>query len=226
LSLARGAIHANKTPKGRAAQLVVLSEDDWNRVIPDVVAVPVFKYPDQEPSLMLVALGDERFADCTKVQTVEESFWGTEEDACDATQLAEIEGGVRAFLSLTQMQDKRPAAPAKAPPSKDNWWPAQGLVRYAQTAINDQCKMHAVISEDYWNEIGPSWSTVRLTRWTKAWRSRWEVPVTGGYVVSGDLFATPRGDLDPRPPRSPRPNRLTADELADTAAAIRTVLQL
>ena len=159
MTLARGGIYANATPGGHAARLLVLSEDDWNRVIRDGVGVPIFdRGPEQAPSLMLVGVSGDLFADCTKIQTIAAENWGAPVGACPAELLCEIENGVRAFLTLSQLRAKRAPASAKAPPSPADWWPHQGLVRYADPPVDDVRKMHGVISEDAWNEIGPSWT--------------------------------------------------------------------
>lgn len=225
MSLRRGFVYENATPGGRAQQLLALSEQDWNDVVPDGIAVPIFdRGAGQQPSLMLVAMGETRFADCTKVQTVLDEFWGAAVGPCPDAALQHIEAGVRAFLTLDQLKAGRPAAPAGS--GAADWWPTQGLVRYVEPPINGQRKMHGTLSEDAWNVIGPSWTTVRLTSRDKGWRSRWQVPVTGGFVVSGDLFATPRGDMDSTPPRSPRPSRLVTAELSAIAERLEQTLAL
>jgi mRNA-degrading endonuclease toxin of MazEF toxin-antitoxin module len=227
VSVRRGEIFQNSTPGAQAPSLLVLSEDDWNSTIPDGVAVPMFdRGPEQAESLMLVHITGTLFADCTKVQTVVEGHWGQWEASCDRSALTRVEDGVRAFLVTRQLKEKRPPAPARTPSRARGWWPHQGAVRYADPPINGVRKMHGVLSDDAWNEIGSSWTTVRLTSQSKGWRARWEVPVTGGFVVSGDLFATPRGALDQSPPKPPRPDRLTLDEMAQIADRIEVVLGL
>ena len=127
MTLARGGIYANATPGGHAARLLVLSEDDWNRVIKDGVGVPIFdRGPEQAPSLMLVGVSGDLFADCTKIQTIAAENWGAPVGACPAELLCEIENGVRAFLTLSQLRAKRAPASAKAPPSPADWWPHRG----------------------------------------------------------------------------------------------------
>jgi hypothetical protein len=225
VSLRRGVVYQSGVPGGRAQLLLALSEQDWNDVIPDGIAVPIFDRGEgQQPSLMLVAMGETLFADCTKVQTVLDEFWGAPVGPCPTATLQHVEVGVRAFLTLDELKAGRPAAPAGT--GAADWWPTQGLVRYVEPPINGQRKMHGVISEDAWNVISPSWTTLRLTSHSKGWRSRWRVPVTGGFVVSGDLFATPRGGMDSKPPRAPRPSRLVPAELSAIAERLERTLAL
>lgn len=227
MSLERGDIHRNLAPNASAPRLLVLSENDWNRVIADAVAVPIFRRrAGQSPSPMLVHIEGRLFADCTTIQTVPGRFWGPRAGACDATQVAAVEHGVRSFLRLDQLEQGRASAAAHAPPGTADWWPAQGLVRYVDPPINGQRKMHAVLSEDAWNEIGTHWTTTRLTSGSKGRRGRWQVPVAGVYVVAGDLAATPRGAMDPATPRAPRPAHLSTRELSDVARRIRVTLEL
>lgn len=72
----------------------------------------------------------------------------------------------------------------------------------------------------------PNVAAVRLTSKTKPHRSRWEVPVSGGYVVVGDIYSLAMSDIEQKPPRAKYPARLTNDESAAIAVKQKSSLSL
>jgi len=67
------------------------------------------------------------------------------------------------------------------------------MVRYVEPPIAGARKLHAVASEDFWNEIGTHWTTLRLTSRDKGWRGRWQVAVQGGYIWPAISMRRPAG---------------------------------
>lgn len=224
----RGWLYQSANPRTRAEAFLVLSEDDWNAIFPDVVAVPVWQIADASPNDLRVAIGPKRFCECTRVSSIGTgALLGPAVGSAAPGVMTAVEAGVRAYLCIPQLLARGPCTPASGPRTASSWWPGQGEVRYTSPPIAGKHKLHSPLTEDAWNEVAPHWTTVRLTSVTgKKKRKRWEVPVTGGCVVSGDLFLTPRGAMDAKPPKPPRPNQLTTTELAEVAQRLAATLLL
>lgn len=99
------------------------------------------------------------------------------------------------------------------------------LARNPAIGAND--KLYGVIGDDDWNSLAgaPNVAAVRLTSKTKANRLRSEVPVTGGFVVTGDIYSVARSDFEQKAPPS-NPARLTDDESAEVAKKQKAALTL
>ena len=87
----------------------------------------------------------------------------------------------------------------------------------------------AAVSDDDWNAtVGVRHcAAVRLTsRGPNAKRMRWEVPVSGGFVVAGDLYALPYAAMQRQAPSARYPQRLSPDESSRIALRQQITLSL
>ena len=217
-------VYGNAVPGGTAARLIVLSRQAWNDRVDDCVVVPCFNLPGRTPSDLLIHVSGDVFADCTRVQSVPQDELGPDDGYLAHVLWTRVRIGVRIFLRIDQLKAERPCAPPSNP--NPGWWPHQADVRYRYVPAALADKMHAVITEDAWNAQQPYSCAAQLTSTSKEWRQRWEAHVPGGNAVAGDIVAVPHADFDPKPPRSPRPDRLTPAEMKQLAASLQDVLSL
>ncbi len=210
----------------RAEAAVVLSEDDWNVRTRDAVIVPVYREPGTASGNVRVELDDQLVADCTRVQNVLHESLGEDRGVCERKALTRIRIGVRVYLDIAQLLNE--AGPRQPINPRSEWWPRQGQVRYAELANLSQNKMYCLLSDDDWNSRPTTIYSagVRLTSKGRKWRSKWEVEVPGGSVVAGHLYSLLHEDIDPQPPRSPRPAKLTPDKLREIAERLVVSLKL
>jgi hypothetical protein len=87
-----------------------------------------------------------------------------------------------------------------------------------------QREIFAVISSDDWNVQARHATVVWLTSWDKRFRRPWQVPVSGGYAVCGDVLMRAYSSFDKR--TQPRIRRLTRTEMAAVAAGLEATLKL
>ena len=222
-----GFIYELRIPGARATHVLVLTEDIWNAQMGDSVVVPLYDLPDATSSVVLVEVGSKLRANCTRVQSMTRQFIGSAVARCPDDPWLRVRIGVRMFLDIDRRIAKTPADPPVRP--RADWWPRQNDVHFARNAaIGPNDKLYGVISDDDWNSrVGtPSVAAVRLTSNTKATRLRWEVPVAGGFVVTGDIYSVALRDFERGPPPSKYPSRLTDDESAAVAKKQKAVLTL
>ncbi|MBA3332149.1 MAG: hypothetical protein H0T39_14985 [Actinobacteria bacterium] len=221
-------IYELQVPGGaQASHALVLTEDDWNVSMADSVVVPIYRSPESKPSLVFVALDDELRANCTRVQSLPHEFLGKTVRICSGEPWIRTRVGVRRFLDIDRRFETRPA-PAPAAPRTD-WWPRQNGIHFANnTSIGPDDKLYGVISDDDWNSLPETTyaAAVRLTSKTKSQRRRWEVPVAGGWVVTGDLYSVSYGRFEHKPPPSRYPSRLSDEESSQVAAKQKIALTL
>ena len=209
-------------PGGRATHALVLSEDDWNSWANDCVIVPIY------PSHVLRAGNQLRVetrwgtADCTRVFNIGNpsltAFAGTP----SIPVLAQIRRGVRSFLCVDAL-----LAQSIAPePLTASWYPKWAYSYYSNIGVRGERKMHAILSDNAWNSEMDYVSAVRLTSKSKESRVRWEVPVKGGPVIVGDLHLFAKSNVIQKPPRPPRPGRLTNTEMVDMGHALERLLTI
>ncbi len=210
-------------------QLLVLSENEWNDTMRDSVVVPVMRLTEVAPNLLRVALDDAPglYAQCTLVQSIAHEDIGTPLGICPETTWIRTRLGVRRFLDI----DRRRAGGAKPSPStgRGDWWPRQDEVHFATLPGIAQDKLMAAVSDDDWNSTAGArhCAAVRLTsRGPKTTRARWEVPVSGGFVVAGDIYALPYAAMRAQAPPARYPQRLAPDESSRIASRQQTTLNL
>jgi len=222
-----GFIYELQIPGAQATHVLVLTEDIWNTRMADSVVVPVYHLPDATPSVFLVEVGSKLKANCTRVQSMSHQFIASAVARCPDDPWVRVRIGVRKFLDIDRRIAKTPAKPPVSP--RADWWPRQNDIHFARNAaISPNDKLYGVISDDDWNSLAgaPNVAAVRLTSKTKANRLRWEVPVTCGFVVTGDIYSIALGDFEQKPPPSNYPARLTEDESAAVAKKQKAALTL
>jgi mRNA-degrading endonuclease toxin of MazEF toxin-antitoxin module len=219
-------MHQAAVPGAQARLFVILTEDLWNEQMRDSVIVPVYDLVAGE-SAMSVALPDAQTAICTRVQSMPHEFIGPAVKRCPTEPLRRIQQGVSQFLAIEQRRTKTETPPPDSP--RDGWWPRQNDIHFASNAaIGPEDKLYAVIADDDWNSLPSSSYTaaVRLTSKTKPQRMRWEIPVAGGWIVTGDLYSIAYSRFEQSHPRDPYPKSLTTVESSRIAGRQRTTLGL
>jgi hypothetical protein len=210
-----------------ATHALVITEDDWNEAMTDSVVVPIYKAPDTHPSDMSVALNDSLRANCTRVQSMPHNFLGDSVGVCTGEPWARTRIGVRRFLDIDRRIAKTPVPqPQNARP---DWWPRQNNIHFAiDPSIGPHDKLYGVMSDNDWNALPATAhaAAVRLTSKTKAQRLRWEVPVTGGWVVTGDIYSISYSRFEQKPPPSKYPAALNDDESCNIAIKQKMALTL
>jgi mRNA-degrading endonuclease toxin of MazEF toxin-antitoxin module len=222
-----GWLHRARIPGAAASHLAILTEDVWNDAMRDAVVVPVYPRAHPRDTLLTVALGDDLEADCTRVQSMPHEFVGEPIAPLDGQPWVRLRVNVRRFLDVDARAGRQPARHVR--PTHAAWWPRQNDVHFASNPrIGPQSKLYAPVSSDAWNSAaGASYCPcVRLTSKTKQRRLRWEVPVSGGCVVTGDLYAVAFHRFEQAPPPAKYPARLTADESAQIAGRQKRALSL
>jgi mRNA-degrading endonuclease toxin of MazEF toxin-antitoxin module len=222
-----GFIYELQIPGAQATHLLVLTEDIWNAQMGDSVVVPLYALPEATPSLFLVEVGTRLKAHCTRVQSMSHDFIDRPVARCPDDAWVRIRIGVRKFLDIDRRIAKTPAKPPLSP--RADWWPRQNNIHFARNAaISANDKLYGVISDDDWNSLAgtPNVAAVRLTSKTKPQRLRWEVPVGGGFVVTGDIYSVALGDFQQTPPPKKYPARLNDDESSEVAMKQKAALTL
>jgi mRNA-degrading endonuclease toxin of MazEF toxin-antitoxin module len=207
--------------------VVVLTEDIWNAQMGDAVVVPLYNWPDASLSSLLVEVDDSLRANCTRVQSMAREFIGDWTGECPDDPWNRLRIGVRLFLDIDRRIAMTP--PHRLRTRRSDWWPRQNNIHFAtNTAIAASDKLYGIVSDNDWNSLPESKTVaaVRLTSKTKPQRLRWEVPVGGGYVVTGDIYSVAVSDFEQKPPRAGYPSRLSDDESAAIATKQQTVLSL
>lgn len=224
-----GWLYENKVEGAVSEQLLVLSENDWNDAMRDSVVVPVMRLTDVAPNLLRVALEDTHglYAQCTLVQSIVHEDIGAPVRVCPEATWIRTRLGVRRFLDIDRRRTEgaKPTASAE----RTDWWPRQDDVHFATLPGLPQHKLMAAVSDDDWNSTAGvrHCAAVRLTsRGPKAKRARWEVPVSGGFVVAGDLYAVPYTAMRMQAPPAKYPRQLSADESSRIALRQQTTLEL
>ncbi len=222
-----GYVYELLVPGAEASHALILTEDDWNATMSDSVAVPIYTSPDVRPSLVLVALNHELRANCTRVQSFPHEFLGRSIGVCDGEPWVRTRIGVRRFLDIDRRFEKKPSLAPSAP--RTDWWPMQNDIHFASDPfIGPNDKLYGVISDNDWNALPETTyaAAVRLTSKTKQQRLRWEVPVTGGWVVTGDIYSMTYKRFEQKPPSSKYPSSLSDDESSQIASRQKGALTL
>lgn len=222
-----GSLYELNLSGAQASHVVVITEDIWNAQMGDSVVVPLYRWPEAKPSPFLVEVDDELRAHCTRVQSMAHEFIGDPIGVCPYESWTRLRIGVRRFLDI----DRRIAKTTSKPPvnSRSAWWPRQHDVHFAtNTAISVQDKLYGVVSDNDWNSRPETLNVaaVRLTSKTKKQRLRWEVPIGGGFVVTGDIYSVPVADFEQKRPPKKYPARLSDDESGAIAVKQKAALSL
>ncbi len=209
----------------RANAVVVLGEDPWNRAMNGAVIVPI--YEDRgEPGVggMLRPLLAQGYADCTRIQTLDDDDRGDDLGDCAPLELDAIKQGVRAFLDLDDLGAQR----IRRPPAvgRSGFWPRQRGVYWGPSVESapQQHERHAVVPSDEHNIRADYTAAVFMTSRNKNWRSRWQVPRTGGWAITGDIDIYEYDEFNHRD--RPSPSELNRQEMAEVARGIEQMLKL
>lgn len=193
----------------------------------DSVVVPLYERASASPSLFLVEVGSKLKAHCTRVQSMAHDFIGNPVVRCPDEPWVRVRVGVRKFLDIDRRMSKASVKPLVG--EGPGWWPRQNDIHFAHNpAISSNDKLYGVVSDDDWNSqlSAPNVAAVRLTSKKKSQRARWEVPVGGGFVVTGDVYSVAIGALEQSHPPKKYPARLSDDESAAIAAKQKSALTL
>jgi mRNA-degrading endonuclease toxin of MazEF toxin-antitoxin module len=224
-----GWLYENNVDGATAEHLLVVSENDWNDTMRDSVVVPVMRLTGVRPNALRVALDPEPdlYAQCTLVQSIAHEDIGAPLRVCPEEAWVRTRLGVRRFLDIDRRRTNSAKPPLAAGPT--HWWPRQDDVHFATLPGVPQDKLMAAVSDNDWNStVGARHcAAVRLTsRGPKAKRVRWEVPVSGGFVIVGDLYALPFTAMHRQAPPAKYPQRLSSDESSRIALRQQITLSL
>lgn len=210
-------IYESAIPGARASHLLVLTEDDWNAQMQDSVIAPLYR-ATLAPSKVVVPVGEDLVALCTRVQSVPHDFVGNAVGRCPPDAWVRVRVGVRVYLDIDRRSKRAPAPDPVT--EREHWWPRQRAIHFAENPhIGPRDKLYAVISDDDWNSAHATRyaAAVRLTSRTKERRLRWEVAVAGSWIVTGDLYSIAHARFEQTPPRGDYPRRMTPEESAAVA---------
>jgi mRNA-degrading endonuclease toxin of MazEF toxin-antitoxin module len=210
----------------KAEAVLVVSEDEWNARTRDAVIVPVYREPGTAAGNVRIAVDDELVADCTRVQNVAQETLGADRGPCPREPMLRVRIGIRVYLDIDRLLKR--AGPRTPPAARDEWWPHQGEIRYAELPQFPGDKMFCVISDDDWNSRATTIYSagLRLTSKAREWRSRWEVTISNGWIVAGHLYSLLHEDIDPSAPKAPRPQEASVEELHELADRLSVMLKL
>jgi mRNA-degrading endonuclease toxin of MazEF toxin-antitoxin module len=222
ISPRRGEIYLIDPGLGTAAShALVVSENAWNDMLSDSVIVPLFQSEGAKTALT-PRIGDLR-ADCSLVRVFEqESLYAFDREA-SATELTEVELGIRTFLDLDNLiQPPKLDLPVTA--GRPDWWPKLARVYYGKR-FADQRERYGVISPDEWNVRNDYASCIFITSRYKQWRSRWQVTVgKKSYAITCDIEPFTYTALSHDQPRDW--SRISRDQMSDVATGVANALQL
>lgn len=207
-----------------AERVLVLSEDRWNETMKSSAIVPFYSRradESQHAALLQPPVDDDSYADCTLLQSLDDDDLGDLVEACDQEALDAVVRGVRAYLDIDALLTRK----IKRPPARgrSTFWPRQGDVYWGRR-FGTQRERYLIAADDEFNIRSERTAALFLTSRGKNWRSRWQVPVRGGFVISGDIDQFAYVELDEQD--RPNPGQFTRDEMAEVAAALVDVLEL
>ena len=220
----RGEFYELALEGARSDRVVILSENDWNDYTRDCVVVPFIRDAEARASVVRPRLDDELIADCTVVTSIAQEDLGRRLGDCPADVLAATATGVRTYFgiddTLNPPRIRRPTG------GRSGWWPRQAEVHMA-TRIAPEAKWVTIVSEHESNVVLNNAVAARLTSvGPKRGRTRWEVPVRGGYVICTDLHAIPYSSFEQRPRISPPLSQLNRAERQELAKRLAETLEL
>jgi mRNA-degrading endonuclease toxin of MazEF toxin-antitoxin module len=207
-----------------AERVLVLSEDAWNAAMHSSVIVPLYRRDGEigeHAELLQPAIDEEHYGDCTLIQSLDHDDFGEVIVEARDDVLAAITTGVRAFLDIDDLLAQR----IKRPPAigRSTFWPHQRDIYWGRR-YGEQRERYLVAADDEFNVRADHTAATFLTSRDKTWRSRWQAPGGGGFVVTGDIDQFDYNDFEDR--ARPDPPRFSRAEMAEVAAAIVTVLEL
>jgi mRNA-degrading endonuclease toxin of MazEF toxin-antitoxin module len=227
VSACRGSIHGIRVETDdpdavpRAERVLVVSEDLWNRTMSTSVIVPLYPLEEIETRTVFFVPVDDLYADCTLVQSLDDDDLGADIGRCRDAAMSAVEEGLRAYLDIDDLREQR----IRRPPAvgRGDFWPRQRGVLWG-TRHGDQRERYVAMPSDELNVRADHTAMLFMTSRDKAWRSRWQVPREGGFVISGDIDQFSYSELVGS--RRPSPPNLSRSEMAEVATAVASVLEL
>jgi mRNA-degrading endonuclease toxin of MazEF toxin-antitoxin module len=212
-----------EAPLGPTVQeAVVISEDPWNQWARSPIIVPLLS--GVRANALRPTIGQSTIADCTRPLTVTASRLGAVLGSLSTEESAAVRSALASMLNVDHLlQGTTPPQPA-APPSV--WYPHFAHIYFDTLEIDGEQKMFAILSDDLWNVTERFVIGLRLTSRSKPARARWEVPLSGGPIIIGDLHLIPTSRLNQTPPRPPHPVRCTVPQGAAIGRGLQQVLKL
>jgi hypothetical protein len=163
-------------------------------------------------NLLRPTVGRGLVADCTRPITVNEARLGAVHRSLMAEESAAVTAALASMLNVDHLINgtapPQPAAPMAG------WYPRFTHIHFDSLAIAGLQKMFAILSDDLWNATEQFVIGLRLTSQSTPPRARWEVSLSGGTVIVGDIHLLPTAGLNQTPPRPPRPTRCAPAECA------------
>lgn len=209
-------------PLSTATQAVVVSEDLWNRWARSPIIVPLAT--GLGANLLRPAIGHGLVADCTRPITVNAARLGAVRGSLSAEESAAVTAALASMLNVDHLITG--TAPPQPTQAVSGWYPRFADVHLDTLEIAGQQTMFAILSDDLWNATERFVIGLRLTSQSKPPRVRWEVPLSGGPVVVGDIHLLPTTRLSQTPPRPPCPTRCTPAQCAAIGRGLKVVLHL
>lgn len=199
----------------------MVSEDLWNRTMNTSVIVPLYPREEIESQTVFFVPIDDLYANCTLVQSIDDDDLGVDLSCCDDAAMRAVEEGLRSYLDIDDLKEQK----IRRPPGvgRGDFWPRQRDVLWG-TRYGQQRERYVAMPSDEMNVRADSTAMLFMTSRDKAWRSRWQVPREGGFVISGDIDQFRYSELvdDSRP----APPTLSRSEMAEVASAVANVLNL
>ena len=207
-----------------AKHVLVLSENRWNETMKSSVIVPLYPRTEDESehaAQLQVPVDDNSYADCTLLQSLDDDDLGNVVEACEQEALDAVVRGARTYLGIEALLARRIMRPPAR--GRSTFWPRQRDVYWGRRSEN-QRERYLIAAEDEFNIRSDRTAALFLTSRSKKWRSCWQVPVHGGFVISGDIDQFAYVELEEQ--NRPKPSQFTRDEMAEVAAALVDVLEL
>ncbi len=207
---------------GATTGAVVVSEDAWNEWARSPIVVPLDA--SLRANALRPSIGAIGVADCTRPITVSQTRLGTVHGQLSTEESTAVTAALFSMLNVAHLINGTVAPqPARAPAG---WYPRFGSIYFGTLPIGGQEKMFAIVSDDRWNATQPFVIGLRLTSKRKELRQRWEVPLSGGPAIVGDIQLIPTARLEQTPPRPPRPVHCTPSQRAAIGHGLQMVLNL
>ena len=207
---------------GAATGAVVVSKDAWNEWARSPIVVPLDA--SLRANALRPSLGEIGVADCTRPITVSQNRLSTVRGRLSAEESTAVTAALVSMLNVAHLINGTvPPQPARPPAG---WYPRFGSIYVDTLPVGGQEKMFAIVSDDRWNATQRFVIGLRLTSKRKELRQGWEVPLTGGPAIVGDIHLIPTARLEQTPPRPPRPAHCTPGQRAAIGRGLQLVLNL
>lgn len=185
------------------------------------VIVPLYPFEEIESQTVFFVPIDDLYANCTLVQSIDDDDLGPDLYRCEDAAMRAVEEGLRTYLDIDDLKEQRiRRSPAVG---RGDFWPRQRDVLWG-TRHDHQRERYVAMPSDEMNVRVDSTAMLFMTSRSKTWRSRWQVPREGGFVISGDIDQFHYSELVDD--RRPSPPMLSRSEMAEVARAVAVVLEL